>query len=278
MRQQTKPHGSAPRDPAGRRSAPAGRSSARPTRDRGGAGRPAPRSPGSGDAPRWPRNLSSRGRWVLAAVALVVVAVVIGAILWATRGEPVTESDDMPNSVAERVAELEAAEVARAEENLGLVIEHATVTQERVTPVMHELHAVLPTDDTSPAEVREAQITGWTALLDDLVAQTQAVPTGSSEHNIVRNGMAVSLGLLGDSVDALDLARTAEGEDQERLLELAASLRGRAVETWAVAATQLDLMAIAGDRGHVHVFLPVHPTDPGDGGLDLPEGDGHADH
>ena len=83
----------------------------------------------------------------------------------------------------------------------------------------------------------------------------------------------------GDTVETLELASAADAGTATDLYALAADLRTRAVDTWGLAAVQLDLRATAGGQGHVHVFLPVHPTDSLDGGLDTGHsGTGHDGH
>lgn len=207
--------------------------------------------------------------------ALAVVAVVAAAVVALTRdaGEP---AEGLAVDPA-RVAELEAAEEARDAENLVASIDHAQHLQTELVPVLHGLHAVLPVDGSTAVPADPAQVATWRADVDALVAETEALASGSSEHNIVRNGMLTSLELVGDALDAVALAADAAPDAAPDLYALAGELRTRAVDTWGLAAVQLDLRATAGGQGHVHVFLPVHPGDSLDGGLDVPGEDSH-DH
>ncbi|TGJ94736.1 hypothetical protein DLJ96_18110, partial [Actinotalea fermentans ATCC 43279 = JCM 9966 = DSM 3133] len=75
------------------------------------------------------------------------------------------------------------------------------------------------------------------------------------------------------TVDALVLAEGAAEPTRTEILALAADLRLRAADTWAMAATQLDELSVGADQGHVHVFLPLHPDDAGDGAAHPAEGD-----
>jgi len=222
-------------------------------------------------------------RVLLALAALAVVAVVVALVVSLTRGTSSAPDEGFVVDPA-RVAELEAAEEARDADNLVASIEHAQHVQTELVPVLHGLHAVLPVDGSTAVPADPAEIAEWRATVDGLVAETESLQSGSSEHNIVRNGMLTSLRLVGDTLDAVGLATAAGTSDPTAatdLYALAGDLRTRAVDTWGLAAIQLDLRSTAGGQGHVHVFLPVHPDDSLDGGLDLGHdggpGDGH-DH
>ncbi len=251
--------------------------------DRGGAGRPVPRPPARVRARRWFAGLDPWRRVLLALAALAVVAVVVALVVSLTRGTSSAPDEGFVVDPA-RVAELEAAEEARDADNLVASIEHAQHVQTELVPVLHGLHAVLPVDGSTAVPADPAEIAEWRATVDGLVAETESLQSGSSEHNIVRNGMLTSLQLVGDSLDAVRLATAAGTSDPTAttdLYALAGELRTRAVDTWGLAAIQLDLRSTTGGQGHVHVFLPVHPDDSLDGGLDLGHdggpGDGH-DH
>ncbi|WP_454043301.1 hypothetical protein [Cellulosimicrobium sp. Marseille-Q8652] len=231
---------------------------------------------------RWLQGAGPRGWALLAAGAVAVAVVVVVLVVALTRGGG-DETDDGGFAVdPARVAELEAAEVERDAENLTASIEHARHVQTELVPVLHDLHAALPVDGTTATPPTAEDVASWRAQLDVLTGETENLASGTSEHNIVRNGMLTSLELLGDTVDAVDLARSAGASAAPDLYALAGELRSRAVDTWGLAAIQLDLRAVAADQGHVHVFLPVRPGDSLDGGMDMhgaeePESDGH-DH
>ncbi|MDR7385539.1 hypothetical protein [Promicromonospora iranensis] len=178
-----------------------------------------------------------------------------------------------------RVAELEAAEAERAVENLTAAGELAVSAQERLLPVMDGLYEALPPEgEVAKGEPTSAELGEWRDVVDDVAADVEALPTGSSEHNIVRNGLMLSTGLLGDTLDVLELAAGTDGgedagEDPARLHDVAGGLRTRAVDAWAVAAVQLDLQYVEADRGHLHAFLPLHSGMSAEGEAELPHGD-----
>ena len=235
-----------------------------------GAGRPQQRPPERASA-RWPWNLSrARRAWlVVAALAVVVVAVA-----WAlTRGPDDGASGAYAVDPA-RVAELEAAEAARDAENLGVVTDFALSAQERLVPTMNDLSVALPLDGSPGTPATPEQVASWRETLATLTTEAEALPTGASGYNVTRNGLGVSVALLGDTIDALALAEGSADPARGELLALAADLRLRAADTWAMAATQLDELSVGADQGHVHVFLPLHPDDAGDGAASL----GGSDH
>ena len=274
MAQRTSARTPPPRTPAGgsrkgsgRTGGPTTPARSRPA-DRGGAGRPEPRPPVRVRARRWFVGLDPWRRVLLVVGALALVAVAVAAVVGLTRGGAAADDGGFAVDPA-RVAELEAAEEARDAENLVASIDHARYLQTELVPVLHGLHAVLPVDGSSAVPADPAYVTAWRATVDGLVAETEALASGSSEHNIVRNGMLTSLELVGDALDAVGLAASADSAAAPDLYALAGDLRTRAVETWGLAAVQLDLRSTAGGQGHVHVFLPVHPDDSLDGGLGL---------
>ncbi|MDF2808264.1 MAG: hypothetical protein K0S43_3210 [Cellulosimicrobium sp.] len=247
--------------------------------DRGGAGRPEPRPPARVRARRWFAGLDPWRRVLLALAALAVVAVTVALVVALTREAPAANDEGFAVDPA-RVAELEAAEEARDADNLVASIEHAEHVQTELVPVLHGLHAVLPVDGSTAVPADPADIAEWRATVDGLVAETESLQSGSSEHNIVRNGMLTSLQLVGDTLDAVGLATSADASDPTAaadLYALAGELRTRAVDAWGLAAIQLDLRSTSGGQGHVHVFLPVHPDDSLDGGMDLGHEGGSAD-
>ncbi|WP_419706816.1 hypothetical protein [Promicromonospora sp. NFX87] len=216
-----------------------------------------------------------------AAVALLVVLLVLRP--W--EGEaPAAGGFDVDPA---RVAELEAAEAERAVENLAAAGELAVSAQERLLPVMDGLYGTLPTGEGGSADgdsedgvtpPTSAELDEWRAVVDEVAAETEALPTGSSEHNIVRNGLVLSTRLLGDTLDVLELA-AADGSANDsadgsaRLYDVAGDLRTRAVDAWAVAAVQLDLQHIEADRGHLHAFLPLHSGMSAEGEAEMSHGD-----
>ena len=196
----------------------------------------------------------------MAAAALVAAAVIL-VLLVVRPWEPATSPGGIEVDPA-RVAELEAAEAERNDENLTAAAELAVSAQERLLPVMDGLHEALPTDEARPERPTSAELGEWRDVVQEVAGEVEALPPGSSEHNIVRNGLLLSTGLLGDTLDVLELAGEAGGagspQRAERLYGVAGDLRSRAVDAWAQSAVQLDLQYIGADRGHLHAFLPLH--------------------
>ena len=238
-----------------------------------GAGRPRPRPP-ERERARWPRDLSRGRRALLALAAVLVLGAVVAAVVWAlTRGPDDGASGAYAVDPA-RVTELEAAEAARDAENLGVVTDFALSAQERLVPTMNDLSVALPLDGSPGTPATPEQVASWRETLATLTTEAEALPTGASGYNVTRNGLGVSVALLGDTIDALALAEGSADPARGELLALAADLRLRAADTWAMAATQLDELSVGADQGHVHVFLPLHPDDAGDGAASL----GGSDH
>lgn len=221
---------------------------------------------------------------VAAAVALVLVVVV----------RPWGSAAPSPGGIEvdpARVAELEVAEAERAVKNLTAAGDLAVSAQERLLPVMDGLYAALPPEEeasgdaasaSSSGETRQARPTAaelgeWRDVVGKVTAEVEALPSGSSEHNIVRNALLLSTGLLGDTLDVLDLAGGSGGgpgaaKDSEGLYGVADDLRSRAVDAWGVAAVQLDLQYVGADRGHLHAFLPLHSGMSAEGEAEPPHG------
>lgn len=256
---------------------------ARPS-SRGGAGRPGTRSP----VPTRRRRLG-RGAAVAAVLVAAAVALVVLLVLRPWEGEaPAADGFDVDPA---RVAELEAAEEERAVANLAAAAELAVSAQERLLPVMDGLYESLPVGGAGEGDATEgghadgptsdgaapptsAELDEWRAVVDEVTAETEALPTGSSEHNIVRNGLMLSTRLLGDTLDVLELAAADDSADgSARLRDVAGDLRLRAVDAWAVAAVQLDLQHIEADRGHLHAFLPLHSGMGAEGEAEMSHGD-----
>jgi hypothetical protein len=193
----------------------------------------------------------------MAAAALVAAAVIL-VLLLVRPWEPAAPSPGGIEVDPARVAELEAAEAERNDENLTAAAELAVSAQERLLPVMDGLHEALPTDEARPERPTSAELSEWRDVVQEVAGEVEALPPGSSEHNIVRNGLLLSTGLLGDTLDVLELAGEGAPGDGERLYGVAGDLRSRAVDAWAQSAVQLDLQYIGADRGHLHAFLPLH--------------------
>jgi hypothetical protein len=184
---------------------------------------------------------------VIVAAVLVVTAAVAG------RG------GGGDSGVEQRTAELEAQEAARHATQVAELTEVATTVHGQLLSLMAELHEVLPVDGSPAATADATALAAWRAVVDGTRAEFGDPPSASTEVNTVRGGLVLAVDLLGSALLAYESALVADGTDRQRLEGLAIDLRRNAVDAWAVAATQLDLLNIDLDDRHVHLYLPVRP-------------------
>jgi hypothetical protein len=196
--------------------------------------------------------------------ASVLVGVLVGAggLAWVNASSDDTahhgeHADGSTTAYDARVAELEAAEAAKDAESFEALVAFGADLEADLVPVMTGLDTVLPGDGTVREEPSEHEIHAWHDALDVLVTRAGELPTGATEHNMVRSGMILTLELLGDAVDAIELAATVDAGTAEQLHSAASDARDRAVDTFGLAAMQLDLLSIDADRGHIHLQLPA---------------------
>lgn len=261
MPQTSRATAAAPRD-AARRPAPARGTTG------SGAGRPRTRPPAPSGARR---SRHPRRTLLVVGGAVLLAALVVALVVWLQRGTTTPAGVDA-GRVAELEAEMTAAEQTRDAANLGAAMDAAVAVQEDLRPTLEALFVVVPpVEDGVPvtsgqAAPPAADVAAWRTSVTDAQTALDAVGFGSSAHNVVRNGMTTAVGLLDDAIDAAELAgTTTDPTTAAELLVLAGSLRTAAVDTWALAATELDTQAVAADRGHLHVYLPRGPEDAGDG-------------
>lgn len=225
-------------------------------RDRSqGAGRPG-RGTGAGRSPSSvPASGRRRGLWLIAAVVAVVITVA------ATVAITMAMDDGQDGALAERTAELEAQQNERHIEQVGELIQTVTDVHGQLVPVMAELHAMLPTDDSPAQPATEDEV----AALRESVANARDTfgepESATTEFNTARSGFELATELLSSALLAYESALSSDGQESERLEQLAADLRMNAVDAWSVAATQLDLLSIEAEYGHVHLYLPTRPGD-----------------
>jgi hypothetical protein len=169
--------------------------------------------------------------------------------------------------------------VAEAKRDGAQIVElTATVRSsvERLRPVLEGLGTALPIDrDEAPALAPASTVAGWREAAQQVARSYDDPPSGATATNIARESFATALDELTAAVEAYDSALRADGALQARLLDLAREQRNLAVRTWAVGATQLDVINIDAGRGHAHVFLS---TGTGTGAFSAdpePEGSDH---
>jgi hypothetical protein len=178
---------------------------------------------------------------------------------------------------ADRVAELQANEDARHASQVTELTELTVRVHADLLPVLAWWNDALPVDGAATAQpVTIGDVGAQLAAVEQVVDAFGEPPSGSTDLNTARNGLLLSVELLGSGLLAFEAALDAEGESQVRLETLAADLRERAVDAWSVAATQLDLLNIDAGHGHVHIYLPLRPGD--DVSDPHSHGDDHDDH
>ncbi|MDA2812404.1 hypothetical protein O4J56_17310 [Nocardiopsis sp. RSe5-2] len=165
-----------------------------------------------------------------------------------------------PGPDPDRVAELEASESARHVDQVGALIDTTRDAHDELLPVVEGLDTALPADGSEPGEAPGGdEVDGWAETVGGVAERLSASPSGDTDYNVARGGVRSAVDLLGSSVEVYAAALDAEGSERERLEGVAADLRTQAVRAWAVAATQLDVVAIEAGHGHVHIYLPAAP-------------------
>ncbi|MFC4563570.1 hypothetical protein ACFO4E_17015 [Nocardiopsis mangrovi] len=208
----------------------------------GGTGKAAP--PGRGP-----------GAW-RAATAVLGCLVVAGGVVAAI----VLTREPPPGPDPERVAELEASEDAQNVTQIGELIDQTRTAHDDLVPVLEGLDTALPAEGAPPSDGPGGdEVADWRSTVDDVAAGFATSPSGDTGHNVARGGLRSAVELLASSVEVYQSAEAADGDQRDRLLELAADLRTQAVRAWSVAATQLDVVAVEAGHGHVHIFLPAQP-------------------
>ncbi|WP_017616083.1 hypothetical protein [Nocardiopsis salina] len=223
---------------------------------------------------------AGRSAWWLSGGAIVAVGAVVAAVVFHFAG------DDEVTPDAGRVAELEASAGERDLEQVEELVHHTRAAHEELLPLVESLDEVVPTDgsETGRDDPGPDELEGWLETAEEAGGHFDDVPSGETDYNIAHAGLANSVDLLGSSVAAYANALEAEDDGlREDMAELAGDLRTQAVQSWSVAATQLDVLSIDAGHGHVHLYLPAAPgsgalePDPAEDGDGAVEGGGH-DH
>lgn len=229
----------------------------------GGTSQPAP---GHG-APPWRRAVP------LLAAALVGAA--LASTVWAVATRP-DESEQV-------VSQLAAADVARDVERVEDLTALARQVQEDLAPVLEGLAVSLPVGQAPAAPAEAAAVASWQGAAADAATSFDDPLSAGTSVNVAHGSFASATDQLQVATDTYAQALAVAGEEQQRLLELAARQRAGAVVTWSVGATQLDFVSIEAGFGHVHVFLASgdgtgalspDPAPEGEGAHDDPEGEG----
>ncbi|AEG44914.1 hypothetical protein L600_000800000850 [Isoptericola variabilis J7] len=172
-----------------------------------------------------------------------------------------------------RVAELERAEAERNAQSLEALATFGVGLQDELAPVLEGLHGAHPSDGSTRRTPTGEDVDEWRASLEELAVEADALPSGGTEHNMVRSGFVLTLELLGSSVDLVEQALSAEPASDETLFRLAGAARDHAVDAFGSAAMQLDNLYVTADKGHLHLVLRA-----GEGGVPLDDPHGHPGH
>ncbi|HEX5542900.1 MAG TPA: hypothetical protein VFX60_15285 [Micromonospora sp.] len=176
---------------------------------------------------------------------LGAVVVIVAASLVAGGGTGGADSD--------RVAQLREQEERRVAEQTRELTQLAGALYDALIPVLTALPEALPEKGAGPTP--SADLASWRDVIDAGLAKFGDPPSGSTTTNMVRNGLHLSVQLLGSSLTAYESALAAEGDQRQRLHQLAVELRTQGVEAWAIAATQLDVLNSEAGQGHFHLYL-----------------------
>lgn len=192
-----------------------------------------------------PQNAKPRTAVVAGAALLVGAGGALGINALVQGGD-----DDVEQAIAERDVETtrELTEIARGiAEDLGPAVEGLAA-------------AIPPQESTPPGPLASAEdVAAWASSVDDALAAFGDPPSAGTAVNVARTSLTASVEQFQAAVAVYEAALDADGEQQQRLIEIAGQQRSTAVFTWSVAATQIDFINVEANLGHAHVLLPSTP-------------------
>ena len=190
-----------------------------------------------------------------AGLAAVLIAAGGGFAAGRAGGSGGGEGADAPEpgsieAVAAELAEGQARDRAALAEDLA---EAGREAHQRMSRVLQQLVVAVPLEGRGTAGRPGAD--GWETELATASEQVQAVPEGTSEHNVTRGALLGAVELLRGA--AADYAATAQLPAAARPAALAAvaERRDAAVAVWQAGAGQLDTLVVEAGEEHVHLFL-----------------------
>lgn len=214
---------------------------------RGGSGETG-RGAGRAPAPVPKRPALLRNRWyLLSLIGVVLLAVAVIVVLFVRSG-----GDDEPSAIDQQIASAQQAGIEQDRVNLTRLSDGVLAAHPQLVDVLVELHRAMPVDGSAAVALSAEQLTDLAGTLTSVADDFAALPGGGSEYNVARNGFALGVDLLSDTVGVLQQG----GSDAENL---AFTLRDRALDAWSTAATQLDVITIDATGGHLHASLPIAP-------------------
>ncbi|KOX16061.1 hypothetical protein ADK67_40810 [Saccharothrix sp. NRRL B-16348] len=162
-----------------------------------------------------------------------------------------------PDATERRIAELEQAEARRDVEQIGQLTELARGSRDRLTPVLQAMAKAAPLSrDTPRGPLTAHEVDGWRTVLSAEVKRYEETPSSGNGVNVARTAMRTSVRQLATAADGFAAAVAATGPLGGDLVTLAGHQRDLALQTWSVAALQLDVINVDAGNGHVHVQLP----------------------
>ena len=196
-----------------------------------------------------------------------VVALLVAAAVGLFIGVQVAS----PSATDAAITSLRADEAKRDATQIVELTALARSTAQQVKPVVDGLRSGLPVADTGAAATRPVtaeQLAQWKQILAQQVERHKDAPSGSTTANITRNGLRNAVNQLTVALDTAVAARALPADRQAPLLAVASRQRLLAINTWSVAAAQLDNLNIDAGHGHQHVYL----TDAPEGGATVGDG------
>lgn len=139
--------------------------------------------------------------------------------------------------------------------------EIARQVAEELGPAVEGLATAIPYEDGTPVgPVAPAEdVAAWNASIDEALAAFGDPPSAGTAVNVARISLTTSVEQFQAAVSVYEAALDADGEQQQRLIEIAGQQRSTAIHTWGLAATQIDFINVEADLGHAHVVLPSAP-------------------
>jgi hypothetical protein len=200
-------------------------------------------------------------------LAFVAGALIAGGVAYAA---------GRPDPVQAEVHKLQAQDAARDRAQTKELTATARDVQAKLLPMLDEMAAALPVDpQATPKPATAAQVSSWRTVTTAVVQRFEHPPSGGTEVNVARSGLANAVRALDAAVRTYETVLSVGAPAQAQLIALAADERNLAVATWSTGATQLDVININEGFGHAHVFLPAVP---GTGALTADgEPEGHSD-
>lgn len=176
-----------------------------------------------------------------------------------------------PDPVQRRADELRAADAVRDADHVVELTAIAREVREKIVPVIEGL------DQAFDERAEDADVAARAASVEEAAMHFANPPSGSTEVNIARSSLSVSLEQLEVALATYEAGLEMPAGRRDAAVAAGARQLELAIRSWSVGATQLDWLNVEAGLGHQHVFLPTQA----DGALTAdpaPEGEGNADH